>query len=157
MDLEEISELRFRSVHPELASRIRQMQNTVDFPFRVTQGLRTWREQQLLYAAGRTSVGPKVTDAAAGHSYHNFGLAIDLVPIIQLNHAPDWNLDHPQWKQLVEVGDSLGLTAGAEFRTFKDWPHFQFTGKLPISPDDNVRQIFERGGIPAVWKAAFDV
>lgn len=157
MELEEISEMRLSSVHSELAAKIRQMQETVDFPFRVTQGLRTWREQELLYAEGRTIPGLIVTNAAPGHSYHNFGLAVDLVPIIQLNYSPDWNLEHPQWKRLVEVGESLGLKAGAKFRTFKDWPHFQNTGKLPDSPDDNVREIFKRGGTLAVWKAAFDV
>ena len=58
----------------------------------VTQGRRTIAEQDRPYAQGRTSPGPKVTNAKGGSSPHNFGLAVDMVPIKDGNlwwSAPD--------------------------------------------------------------------
>lgn len=152
--MDAVSEARLELICPALAAKIRQMADMLkdEFPFRVTQGLRSWDEQAKLYAQGRTAPGKIVTNAPPGHSYHNFGLAVDVVPMTEL--GPDWNLSHPQWQRLVAVGTSLGLTAGAGFRTFPDYPHFQLTGSLPISPDDEVRQCFLDGGMVAVWKQA---
>ena len=49
----------------------------------VSQGLRTWEEQDALYARGRTTrpIGRShvVTRAKGGRSFHNFGLAFDIV------------------------------------------------------------------------------
>ena len=43
----------------------------------IVQSLRTFPEQNALYAQGRTKPGPRVTKAKGGQSYHNYGLAID--------------------------------------------------------------------------------
>lgn len=154
MSLDSISQARLQSVLPELADKIAQMATILEdeFPFRVTQGLRTWSEQAALYAQGRTTPGKVVTNAAPGYSYHNFGMAVDLVPMTDL--GPDWNVTHPTWQRLIQVGESVGLVSGSVWRTFPDFPHFQLTGSLPVSPDDDVRSTFENGGISAVWEMA---
>lgn len=41
--------------------------------------IRTFAEQEALYAQGRTKPGKVVTNAKAGMSYHNYGLAVDIV------------------------------------------------------------------------------
>ena len=41
-------------------------------------GTRSYAEQTALYAQGRTAPGPIVTDAPAGYSNHNFGIAFDV-------------------------------------------------------------------------------
>lgn len=153
--MDSISEARLQLVCPALADKIRQMSERLsveEIHFRVTQGLRSWNEQASLYAQGRSLPGKVVTNAAPGYSYHNFGLAVDVVPMTSL--GPDWNESHPAWQRLVLVGTSLGLVAGAEWRTFPDYPHFQLTGKFPVSPDDEVRQIFRDGGMERVWEEA---
>jgi len=119
--------------------------------------LRSWAEQAALYAKGRTTTGPAVTDAPPGHSWHNFGLAIDLVPLGQDTGAPDWNNTHPVWQRLIAVGQTVGLVEGAQFRTFKDWPHFQYTGAFPESPNDAARKLLMDQGVAGVWLAAFPV
>ena len=154
--MDRISETRLAKVHPLLARKIRQMADILyaDRPpvvLRVTQGLRTWQEQAALYAQGRSGIGPVVTNAEPGHSYHQYGLAVDVVPL-QLDGQPDWNTTHPVWQRIVAVGKSLGLTEGAEFRSFPDYPHFQLTGKLPVSPDVEVRESYGQSGIPGIWK-----
>lgn len=156
IELEALSVNRLTHVHPQLAAKISEMQGKLDFPIRVTQGLRTYQEQELLYEQGRSLPGKKVTNAKPGWSWHNFGNAVDCVPLGRDTKLPDWNADHPQWQQMIDAGVALGLTAGALFRTFPDMPHFQWTGKYPPSPTDEVRAVYAKGGILAVWKAAFE-
>ncbi len=152
--MDSVSEARLGVVHPLLADKIRQMTVMLEpETLRVTQGLRSWGEQAALYAQGRTAPGKIVTNAQPGSSYHNYGLAVDVVPMTV--EGPDWNEQHPVWSRLVSVGTSLGLVAGAQFRSFPDWPHFQYTGTLPASPDEHVRELFRGGGITNVWRAAF--
>jgi peptidoglycan L-alanyl-D-glutamate endopeptidase CwlK len=147
------SEARLNMVHPALAAKVRQMADILDEQFitiRVTQGLRSMDEQAALYAQGRTTPGKIVTNALPGTSWHNFGLAVDVAPF-DAEGQPDWNVNHPSWKNIVATGEGLGLFSGSKFRTFPDWPHFQLTGDLPVSPDDATRQAFKVGGLLAVW------
>jgi peptidoglycan LD-endopeptidase CwlK len=90
----------------------------------VTCTLRSSEEQAQLYAQGRTSPGHIVTDAPAGRSAHNYGLALDVVPMI--NGKPDWNGKDPVWQQLGELGHAAGLEwAGEPGFPFPEEPHFQ--------------------------------
>lgn len=152
------SEARLSEVHPKLAEKVRSMAEMLaleNIDIRVVQGLRTWDEQAKLYAQGRDGIGnvisPKqvVTNAKPGHSYHNLGLAVDVAPFD--GGIPDWNNNHPAWKRIVAIGETVGLISGSEWRTFPDWPHFQLTGRLPTSPDDAVRAAYATGGMQAVW------
>lgn len=152
--MDQVSEDRLKEVHPLLAEKIRQMSDLLGqegITIRVTQGLRTWEEQQALYNQGRNPpTGEIVTNAPPGYSYHQFGLAVDVVPMTTL--GPDWNVAHPVWGRIVSVGTSLGLTAGAMWRTFKDYPHFQLTGNLPVTPSPLVRATYQTDGIAGVWQ-----
>jgi peptidoglycan L-alanyl-D-glutamate endopeptidase CwlK len=155
--MDTVSEIRLAQVYPGLADKVRAMAATLEaeaIDIRVTQGLRTMEEQEALYAQGRTVAGAVVTNATAGTSWHNFGLAVDVVPLTP--QGPDWNTAHPVWGRIISVGTQLGLVAGAQWRTFPDWPHFQLTGRFPVSPDDEARIILATGGLDAVWKAAFE-
>lgn len=154
--MDTVSELRLSLVYPGLAQKVRDMAAQLEeeaIDIRVTQGLRTMAEQDALYAQGRTSTGSIVTNAAAGTSWHNFGLAVDVVPLTP--HGVDWDVSHPVWRRIVAVGSSLGLVAGAEWRTFPDWPHFQLPGRFPASPSDEARTILATRGLAGVWEAAF--
>ena len=152
--MDAISEARLSLVVPALAKKARALASVLSFPIRVTQGLRSWNEQANLYAQGRTNPGAVVTNAPPGTSWHNFGLAVDVVPM-DAEGKPDWNLQHPDWQCIYSSARALGLTCGADFRTFKDFPHLQLTGRFPASPDDEVRQLFRDGGMQAVWEEAF--
>lgn len=152
--MDSVSEAKLQLVCPALAFKIISLETMLkdeSIVFRVTQGLRTWAEQDSLYQQGRSTPGNVVTNAPAGSSWHNYGLAVDLVPMDPL---PDWNLSHPVWGRLIAAGESLGLYSGDEFRTFKDEPHMQLTGRFPVSPDDEVRQIFRDAGMEQVWREA---
>lgn len=90
----------------------------------VTCTLRSNDEQAKLYAQGRTAPGHIVTNAPAGRSAHNFGLAIDVVPVV--NGKPDWNGKDPVWQQIGQLGVAAGLQwAGTPGFPFPEEPHFQ--------------------------------
>lgn len=154
------SESRLQDVFPPLADRVRSMAATLaqeGIVIRVVQAMRTWAEQDALYAQGRTAPGNIVTNCRGGQSYHNFGLAVDCAPS---KHGPgqpfdpDWNEQNPSWQRMVAVGQSVGLDSGATWRTFKDVPHFQLTGRFPEgAPSQEMVQLFENGGTNAVWDA----
>lgn len=156
--MDSVSEARLQEVIPALADRIRQIaqilasEGTV---IRVVQGVRSWTQQDDLYAQGRTKPGNIVTNCPGGHSWHNFGCATDCVPSLNgldAIYEPDWNEAHPTWQRMISLGTGLGLDSGATWRTFKDYPHFQLTGRFPEGqPDDEVRQLFKDGGMQGLW------
>lgn len=154
--MDTVSELRLSLVYPGLAQKVRDMAAQLEeeaIDIRVTQGLRTMEEQDALYAKGRTASGAIVTNAKAGTSWHNFGLAVDVAPLTP--RGIDWNTSDPVWSRIVGVGVFFGLVAGAEWRTFPDWPHFQLPGRFPASPSDEARTILATRGLAGVWEAAF--
>lgn len=94
----------------------------------VTCTLRSNADQAALYAKGRTvaPIGRRfvVTDAPPGQSAHNYGLAIDVVPMV--NGKPDWNGADPVWQRIGQLGQLSGLQwAGEPGFPFPEEPHFQ--------------------------------
>ncbi len=84
-------------------------------------GTRSYAEQSALYAQGRATPGPIVTDAPAGYSNHNFGIAFD-VGIFQRGEYLD---DSPLYAEVGALGRSQGLEWGGDWTSFRDEPHFQ--------------------------------
>jgi peptidoglycan L-alanyl-D-glutamate endopeptidase CwlK len=97
----------------------------------VTCTYRSGKEQDELYAIGRTIPGRKVTNAKAGQSNHNFTLngvpaskAFDIVPLV--NGKAMWSSDHPAWVKAGAIGESLGLSWAGNWRgTMREYPHFE--------------------------------
>lgn len=90
----------------------------------VTCTLRTMHDQAVLYAQGRTTPGKIVTNAKPGQSAHNYGLAVDVVPLV--HGKPDWSGDSPVWVELANLGQARGLEwLGAPGSPFKEQAHFQ--------------------------------
>lgn len=89
---------------------------------KIISGTRTYEEQDVLYAQGRTRGGTRVTNARAGYSNHNFGLAFD-IGIFDAN-GKYWE-ESPAYKKAGEIGMKLGLLWGGNWR-FGDEPHFEY-------------------------------
>jgi hypothetical protein len=94
---------------------------------RVNEGYRSIEDQDKLYAQGRTTPGPVVTWAKGGQSYHNYGLALDVV--IMTNGQPDWS--KPITPAIAAYGKQQGFQWGGDFPTQpvnkQDLPHFEMT------------------------------
>lgn len=89
----------------------------------VVQGLRTFEESDKIYAQGRTLPGDIVTKAAAGQSYHNYGLAFDFAMITD---GKDDEVVGPNWMKVVTIMKKYGMTWGGDFPDgFHDNPHFE--------------------------------
>ncbi|MGS1135353.1 M15 family metallopeptidase [Rhodanobacter sp. UC4444_H11] len=88
---------------------------------RVISGLRSYEEQAALYAQGRTAPGKKVTNARAGYSNHNFGIAFDIGVFEGNRYLPE----SPKYKAVGALGMDLGLEWGGNWKTIVDQPHFQ--------------------------------
>ena len=102
-------------------------------------GNRTYQEQDALYAQGRTTAGSKVTNAPAGYSWHNFGVAWDFV-VFDANGEPQW--ESPLMEKCGRIAESLGLEWGGSWTTFQDTPHIQLKG-LPTLAE--ARQLVKDG------------
>lgn len=87
----------------------------------IISGRRTFQEQDALYAQGRTSPGDIVTNARAGHSVHNFGLAFD----VGVFEGSRFLGESPRYKAVGALGLELGLEWGGNWKTIVDEPHFQ--------------------------------
>lgn len=92
-------------------------------PF-ITETLRSFERSNELYAQGRTKPGKKVTNAKAGSSFHNYGLAIDFV--IQINGLPVWTVNE-NWMVVVRCFKESGFVWGGDFKSIPDAPHFEMT------------------------------
>jgi peptidoglycan L-alanyl-D-glutamate endopeptidase CwlK len=157
MPLSPTSVARLSQVAPQLAALIVRLAAQLEaegVPIQVTAGLRSWSGQDSLYAQGRTKPGPVVTDVPGGYSWHNYGLAVDVVPEDITPGQPDWDITRPAWKMLVAAAKELGLASGSEWQTFPDWPHLQ-PASLPVTPTDEDRLTFKDAGMAALWAQYF--
>ena len=89
---------------------------------KIITGTRTYQEQAELYAKGRTAPGPKVTNAPAGYSWHNFGVGWDFV-VFDAKGQPLW--ESPLMERCGRIAESLGLEWGGHWTSFQDTPHIQ--------------------------------
>ena len=97
----------------------------------VTSTYRDNASQDALYAQGRTAPGRIVTNARAGQSYHNYRCAVDVVPI--RNGKAIWNAKDPVWQRIGALGKAAGLEWAGDWKRFKEFPHFQYTGGLKLA------------------------
>lgn len=100
----------------------------------ITQTYRSSEEQDVDYAKGRTTDGPRVTNARGGQSPHNCTLpdgtpaakAFDFA-IKTSTGILDWDATHPDWQRAIKIGTDLGLVSGSTFKNLKDSPHLELS------------------------------
>jgi hypothetical protein len=113
-----------------MANEIVTKMRTKGYEVMVFQGFRSVAEQDYLYAQGRTRPGKVVTNAKGGESFHNYGVAVDIVFV--KNGNPSWAESHP-WDLLGTVGKSVGFDWGGLWPSFPDRPHFQHLEEYTLS------------------------
>lgn len=117
---------------------------------RIVQGLRTFAYQAGLYELGRTKKNPNgssprhpygnvVTNAKAGQSIHNYGLAFDFAIMYDLDkngsfETLSWNLKTDEnkdgladWAEVVNIFKAKGFTWGGDFKSITDSPHLEYS------------------------------
>lgn len=134
-----VTNQRIATLHPLIQNVVTKCINECEqlgFKVRVSEALRSIDEQNALYGKGRTADQLKkvgvperfaipneaiVTKAYGGQGFHNYGLAIDIVTIVnkQAVFIPD--------AKIVSVFKKYGFTWGGDFKSFTDKPHFELT------------------------------
>lgn len=140
--IDKVTLQRIELLHPKVRAEVGVIYGYIDcnlknITTRFTQTLRTIDEQNALYAQGRTKPGGIVTNARGGLSYHNYGLAIDFAFIVdgKLSYNMKSDLDKDgkaDWMEVVELFKQFGWEWGGEWKSLKDYPHFQKTFGHPV-------------------------
>ncbi len=135
--MDKVTQQRIATLHPLVRDEVTKIIQEIDTQLtgratvRITQALRTFAEQNKLYAQGRTSKGPKVTNAKGGQSIHNYGFAVDICLIIDGKTASwdmkeDWDNDGiADWMECVAIFKKHDWLWGGDWKTFKDGSHFE--------------------------------
>ena len=105
----------------------------------ITDGYRSFEEQDKIYDKGRRTPGKVVTHAEGGESYHNFGLAVDFALQLE-NGNVIWDIEYDgngngqsDWFEVGGIAKELGFQWGGDWRGFKDYPHLQMDFGLTIN------------------------
>lgn len=143
---------RIKLLHPAIRDKVRKAYLDINYRLlgkgvrlRFAYTLRTIEEQDRLYSLGRTVIwngsGKKqgiVTNARGGQSIHNYGLAFDIVLLLDRDkngtfESASWNVHadfdgdmKPDWMECIDGFKAIGAEWGGDWR-WSDKPHLQFT------------------------------
>lgn len=121
-------------LHPRLQKKFKLLQKKCvqkGIKIKATECLRTAKEQDALYAKGRTAPGHKVTNAQGkdAKSMHQWGVAFDVAIDMDTDNDGDVDIRDLYNVKLMNVvgkiGQSIGLEWGGSWRSIVDKPHFQ--------------------------------
>lgn len=144
---------RIKLLHPKVRNEVEHMYKSQIVPTltgraicRFAFTLRTFEEQAEIYSRGRTKLFDEngnrlgvVTQAAAGQSIHNYGLAIDIILLVDNNNdkryesssydmVADFDGDKKSdWMEVTNIFKKAGWAWGGDWKKFKDAPHFEKT------------------------------
>ena len=110
----------------------------MDVNIRIISGTRTYKEQDEIYAQGRSKSGRIVSSHSGGQSYHNFGIAWD---IAAFSRTGRYLIDPKHYKKAREVFPDTRLEWGGDW-SMLDYSHFQLAGIGRIA---GLREDFEIG------------
>lgn len=116
---------------------IMEMCKKAGIPITIVETFRPQERQNYLYAQGRTRTGKVVTWTK--ESFHTTRRAFDFI-----HKTLGYNAPESFWKQVADMAQSIGFTAGYYFKGQKDRPHIQLDrGKrivgvnLPVNSNSN--------------------
>lgn len=134
---------RIKTLHPKIRKEVLDAYVYVNekllpkgVRLRFAYTLRTNKEQNDLYAQGRTILFDRfgkrlgiVTKAKGGQSIHNYGLAFDIVILLDKNgdgvfETASWDIDK-YWMLAINYFKSIGWEWGGDWVNFRDYPHLQ--------------------------------
>lgn len=143
------SEQRLANLAPPLARLGKQLMRDCQaegVSIRINEGFRSWSVQDETYAKGRTAPGRIVTYARGGESFHNFGLAFDIV-LLDASGRPTWDARDPGWAAAGRLGVALGLCWGGHWKRIKDLPHFELRTQLSLAECRRLHPL----GLAEIW------
>lgn len=141
MALDQITLDRIKTLHPKIRKEVLDMYTHANerllgkgVRLRFAYGYRSPQEQAYLFRQR-----PKVTNADAWQSIHNYGLAFDIVLLYDTDgngsfETASWDIRKDgdkdgiaDWMEVTNYFKSKGWTWGGDWTSFKDAPHFEKT------------------------------
>ncbi len=123
---------KLQGVHPYLWAGMGYLGYKSKYDWKVTSAVRDSSKQASLYALGRdesgnvVDVSAVVTDAPAGTSAHEFGLAIDAYPTLDGGKSIVLDTSHPAFAEKSELLKALPfLQTDVKISSGLDRPHIQ--------------------------------
>jgi peptidoglycan L-alanyl-D-glutamate endopeptidase CwlK len=113
------------SLHPFFRDKISQLIKNCrkkGIELVVVESYRTHAKQKEYYRMGK-----KYTRTTGGKSKHQYGLAVDVVPV--KDSVAVWD-NVALWKKIGVEGEKLGLRWGGRWKSPYDPAHFEWTGGL---------------------------
>lgn len=136
-------------LHPELqiiANKFLELCKAKGLNILITETFRSKEEQNALFAKGRTTAGSIVTNVKYPNSAHCWGVAFDFCRNIK---GKEWDDSDGFFKQAAQVGKSLGLTWGGDWKGFVDKPHLEMAKFMPNS---STSSLIKQYGTPETFK-----
>lgn len=132
---DKVSVEKIKQLHPKVRETftnfITECENTFGVTIRIVEPVfRSIDDQNKLYQQGRDAKGniidksKVVTNAKGGRSFHNYGLAIDMV-VLTADGEPNWEYDNGKF---VTIAKKYELEWGG------DWGHPELKHKLVDKP-----------------------
>lgn len=113
------------ALHPYFLEKVNKLIaicKTKGIELAIVESFRTTAKQNEYKAMGK-----KYTRATGGLSKHQYGLAIDVVPVI--DSVAQWD-NAKLWKKIGAIGEQLGLRWGGRWHTLYDPGHFEWSSGL---------------------------
>jgi hypothetical protein len=113
------------SLHPYFRDRITELIRICreqGIELAVVESFRTHAKQSEYFGMGR-----KYTRSKGGKSKHQYGLAVDVVPIV--DSVAVWD-NISLWRKIGVTGERLGLRWGGRWRAPYDPAHFEWSGGI---------------------------
>lgn len=142
--IDDKSETLLAPLYPPFADKLRQLLAALGEGWVISEGFRSFAEQDAFYEQGRSRPGALITRDRAGYSGHNYGMAAHVRPAEASNE---------QYFRLATEAKNLELKWGGNDETGKFIEMSRV--EMLIATMDGCLAIFKKGGLPAVW-AAFD-
>jgi len=117
--------VELHALHPVFRDKVIQLINACKeqgIELSVVESYRTHAKQYEY-----KSMGAKYTRSGAGKSKHQYGLAVDLVPVV--DSVAVWD-DVLLWRKIGVAGEKLGLRWGGRWKRPYDPGHFEWTGGI---------------------------
>jgi hypothetical protein len=156
-------------LHPELRKKLGQLAEILianRLMAMITDGFRSFEEQHRIFLIGRRGIPGErvVTGADAGLSNHNYGLAVDMYPVIDgrvftkipSGASASFRRQFNNTQQLIiEKSEQIGLFSGVHFTNLRDTPHVQLFAENILNARTCLR-IFRanENDMNAVWAEA---
>ena len=130
---------RIQTAHPKVREELSKIYDEIVIALsgkamcRFAYVIRTFAEQDALFNAK-----PQVTKAKGGQSYHNYGLAVDIVLVVDKDgngsyESASWDVKSDfdgdgksDWQEVVAIFKRYGWAWGGDWK-FYDAPHFEKT------------------------------